>query len=185
MLSVYPMTRVKIKKAGFDNIYSFINQNKYHRITNEYSSSQPPFKDWHIMFANTSQIYLLYMVTVSSHWQAPSLVLWIIFLSHILKVESVLALLMSLFDMPDYKVVSYSFCIQQWSSQSSDPNGRNSKFHFRDRLPDIDVMLSDQLPEIDAVREKYSINFREYGIFIYHPVTTGKYKIWQGISKKL
>ena len=38
--------------------------------------------------------------------------------------------------------------------------------------PDIDVMLSDQLPSIDAVREKYEIPFREYGILIYHPVTT-------------
>ncbi len=38
--------------------------------------------------------------------------------------------------------------------------------------PDIDVMLSDQLPEIEIVREKYSIPFHEYGIFIYHPVTT-------------
>jgi UDP-N-acetylglucosamine 2-epimerase (hydrolysing) len=38
--------------------------------------------------------------------------------------------------------------------------------------PDIDIMLSNDLPPISKVKRKYGIPFREYGIFIYHPVTT-------------
>ncbi len=38
--------------------------------------------------------------------------------------------------------------------------------------PDIDVMLSEELPSLAQVREKYEIPFAQYGIFIYHPVTT-------------
>jgi UDP-N-acetylglucosamine 2-epimerase (hydrolysing) len=38
--------------------------------------------------------------------------------------------------------------------------------------PDIDIMLSENLPEIAEVRRRYEINFHEYAIFIYHPVTT-------------
>lgn len=38
--------------------------------------------------------------------------------------------------------------------------------------PDIDVMLSDSLPDIDTVRTYYEIPFREYAILMYHPVTT-------------
>lgn len=38
--------------------------------------------------------------------------------------------------------------------------------------PDIDVMLSDELPALDAVRERYDIQFPEFGIVIFHPVTT-------------
>lgn len=38
--------------------------------------------------------------------------------------------------------------------------------------PDIDVMLSDDLPSIDQVKERYEIDFQDYGILIYHPVTT-------------
>ena len=38
--------------------------------------------------------------------------------------------------------------------------------------PDIDVMLSKTLPPIDEVRRHYDINFSEYAIFCYHPVTT-------------
>lgn len=38
--------------------------------------------------------------------------------------------------------------------------------------PDIDVMLSDSLPSLEQVKQRYEINFDRYGIFIYHPVTT-------------
>jgi UDP-N-acetylglucosamine 2-epimerase (hydrolysing) len=38
--------------------------------------------------------------------------------------------------------------------------------------PDIDVMLSHDLPSLDAVRTKYEIPFDEYAIVLYHPVTT-------------
>ncbi|MBE5891254.1 MAG: UDP-N-acetylglucosamine 2-epimerase (hydrolyzing) [Lachnospiraceae bacterium] len=38
--------------------------------------------------------------------------------------------------------------------------------------PDIDIMMSDALPELSAVRERYDILFDHYGILMYHPVTT-------------
>ncbi len=38
--------------------------------------------------------------------------------------------------------------------------------------PDIDVMLGDTLPDLDEVRRKYEIPFRDYLILMYHPVTT-------------
>ena len=38
--------------------------------------------------------------------------------------------------------------------------------------PDIDIMLSDNLPTIDVVRSRYDIPFNNYAIVMYHPVTT-------------
>lgn len=38
--------------------------------------------------------------------------------------------------------------------------------------PDIDIMLSDDLPDINTVKEKHNISFEQYGIFVYHPVVT-------------
>jgi UDP-N-acetylglucosamine 2-epimerase (hydrolysing) len=38
--------------------------------------------------------------------------------------------------------------------------------------PDIDVMLSDSLPALSEVQAKYEIPFKDYMIFMYHPVTT-------------
>ena len=40
--------------------------------------------------------------------------------------------------------------------------------------PDIDIMLSDQLPTLEEAKEWYNISFSEYGIFCYHPVTTDR-----------
>ncbi|HWR02989.1 MAG TPA: UDP-N-acetylglucosamine 2-epimerase [Humidesulfovibrio sp.] len=38
--------------------------------------------------------------------------------------------------------------------------------------PDIDIMLSPDLPSLDAVRERYDIAFPQYAVALYHPVTT-------------
>lgn len=38
--------------------------------------------------------------------------------------------------------------------------------------PEIDVMLSGELPHLEEVRDHYEISFDEYAIFIYHSVTT-------------
>ena len=38
--------------------------------------------------------------------------------------------------------------------------------------PDIDVMLSKRLPSIEEVKSRYEIIFNNYGILIFHPVTT-------------
>jgi UDP-N-acetylglucosamine 2-epimerase (hydrolysing) len=38
--------------------------------------------------------------------------------------------------------------------------------------PDIDIMLNPNLPSLSAVREHYRIPFENYGILIFHPVTT-------------
>jgi len=38
--------------------------------------------------------------------------------------------------------------------------------------PEIDIMLSNDLPLLSEVKKKYKISFDEYSIFIYHPVTT-------------
>lgn len=50
--------------------------------------------------------------------------------------------------------------------------GENPGSIFVIGSPDIDIMLSDQLPSLDQVKKRYEIPFDRYGILIYHPVTT-------------
>jgi UDP-N-acetylglucosamine 2-epimerase (hydrolysing) len=50
--------------------------------------------------------------------------------------------------------------------------GENPNTIFVIGSPDIDVMLSKELPEISEVKRKYQIPFSEYSIVIFHPVTT-------------
>ena len=38
--------------------------------------------------------------------------------------------------------------------------------------PDIDIMFSDKLPDLNTAKEYYKIDFEEYAIVMFHPVTT-------------
>jgi UDP-N-acetylglucosamine 2-epimerase (hydrolysing) len=38
--------------------------------------------------------------------------------------------------------------------------------------PDMDIMKSPHLPSIESVRAHYEVDFAEYGILLFHPVTT-------------
>ena len=48
--------------------------------------------------------------------------------------------------------------------------------------PDIDIMLSDELPTLDVVKNKYDIQFDKYAIVIYHPVTTEINKLEKNVN---
>ncbi|URC15012.1 UDP-N-acetylglucosamine 2-epimerase [Flavobacterium sp. B183] len=38
--------------------------------------------------------------------------------------------------------------------------------------PDVDIMFSDQLPDLDIAKAYYRIDFEEYAVVMFHPVTT-------------
>jgi UDP-N-acetylglucosamine 2-epimerase (hydrolysing) len=38
--------------------------------------------------------------------------------------------------------------------------------------PDVDVMLSKNLPSFEAVKERYQIKYNDYAIVLFHPITT-------------
>jgi len=50
--------------------------------------------------------------------------------------------------------------------------GEADKSVFITGSPEVDIMLSDSLPNILEVKKRYDISFDSYNIFIYHPVTT-------------
>jgi UDP-hydrolysing UDP-N-acetyl-D-glucosamine 2-epimerase len=43
---------------------------------------------------------------------------------------------------------------------------------FKIGSPDIDIMFSDQLPDLAVAKEYYKIDFEKYAIVMFHPVTT-------------
>ena len=38
--------------------------------------------------------------------------------------------------------------------------------------PDVDIMFSDQLPNIESALHYYDIPFKDYSMLMFHPVTT-------------
>lgn len=51
--------------------------------------------------------------------------------------------------------------------------------------PDIDIMYSDTLPDMEMVRNRYDIYFEKYAILMYHPVTTEYNRISKNIQNIL
>lgn len=60
--------------------------------------------------------------------------------------------------------------------------GENERSIFEIGSPDIDIMFSSNLPTIDEARNKYSIDFSEYAIIMFHSVTTEFESIRQYIA---
>jgi UDP-hydrolysing UDP-N-acetyl-D-glucosamine 2-epimerase len=50
--------------------------------------------------------------------------------------------------------------------------GEISESIFTIGSPDIDIMFSDQLPELVIAKDYYKIDFEKYAIVMFHPVTT-------------
>jgi len=50
--------------------------------------------------------------------------------------------------------------------------GENGENIFTIGSPDLDVMNSDKLPQLEFVKNYYNISFKKYAILIFHPVTT-------------
>ncbi len=49
--------------------------------------------------------------------------------------------------------------------------------------PDIDIMFSKNLPNLEYVLNHYDISFKEYAIIIYHPVTTESHEISKNVKE--
>ena len=50
--------------------------------------------------------------------------------------------------------------------------GENRKSIFSIGSPDIDIILKKKLPTAQYVKKRYSINFKNYAILLWHPVTS-------------
>ena len=50
--------------------------------------------------------------------------------------------------------------------------GEKQKFIHNIGSPDIDAMLSPNLPSLQSVKDRYDIPFEKYSVVLFHPVTT-------------
>lgn len=48
--------------------------------------------------------------------------------------------------------------------------------------PDIDIMYSDNLPTMNQIKDRYNLEFENYSILMYHPVTTEIEKISHNVK---
>jgi len=50
--------------------------------------------------------------------------------------------------------------------------GEKPESIFNIGSPETDILLSNNLPDLNSVKKRYDIKFKNYGIMIFHPVTT-------------
>ena len=75
------------------------------------------------------------------------------------------------------KLSHFHFVSNEKAKQRLIQMGENKNNIYVTGSPDIDIMLSANLPSLKSVREYYDIKYEHYAIFIYHPVTTELAKI--------
>jgi UDP-N-acetylglucosamine 2-epimerase (hydrolysing) len=171
MLSRYGSTIHEIKKAGFDRLFSFINQDQ----------SIGPQMD--LVLANTIQGLSLYLREFPTD----------LIVIHGDRVEALAGAIVGALNNVLVAHIEGGELSGTVDELLRHAVTKLSHLHFvandeaRRRLiqmgetpdavhvigsPDIDVMLSDERPDLSAVLTKYDIAFRDYAILMYHPVTT-------------
>jgi UDP-N-acetylglucosamine 2-epimerase (hydrolysing) len=81
------------------------------------------------------------------------------------------------------KLSHLHFVANQSASQIVQQLGEDSSTIFIIGSPEIDIMLSPDLPSIDSVKQHYEVPFAEYAILLFHSVTTEKERLANDISE--
>ena len=70
------------------------------------------------------------------------------------------------------KIANIHFVANEKAKKRLIQLGEEKKNIFITGSPDIDILLNSSLPNIEKVKKKYSIKYKNYAIAIFHPVTT-------------
>jgi UDP-N-acetylglucosamine 2-epimerase (hydrolysing) len=171
MLARYGSTVNEIRKSGFKNIYTYINQDGANNFGMDvllantilgltyYTREVPP----DLIVVHGDRIEALAGVIVGA--------LNNILVAHIEGGE-VSGTIDGLIRHAITKLAHIHFVSNEEARRRLIQMGETPEAIFVIGSPDIDIMLSDNLPSLSKVKNRYGISFLDYAIFIYHPVTT-------------
>lgn len=180
MMPKYGSTWREIEKDGFRNVYHFINHDK--------------FSNMEMALSNTIQGISNYI-----HEVKPNLII-----VHGDRLEALAGAIVGAFN--NIKVVhieggevsgtideSIRHAITKFahihlvsneeSKKRIEQLGEDENSIYIIGSPDIDIMLSQDLPTIEATKKHYQIHFDKYAILIYHPVTTEQHLLHDNIKE--
>lgn len=169
MLSRYGSTYIEVEKNGRGSIYTFINQNYQDDMDQVLAKTMTGFSDYirelqpDMIFIHGDRVEALAGAIVGS-------------LNNILVAHIEGGELSGTIDESIRHAVTKLSHLH--FAANDDARGRlicmgesPESIHVIGS-PDLDVMASDTLPSIDFVLQHYCIPFKEYGIVMFHPVTT-------------
>lgn len=169
MLSKYGYTCQEIDRTGFSNIYKYINQNAEDGMDQVLAKTITGLSDYireiepELLIVHGDRVEALAGATVGA--------LNNILTAHIEGGE-VSGTIDELIRHAVTKLSHVHFVANSAAEKRLIQLGEDKKSIYVIGSPDIDIMNSEALPNIEEVRRHYEINFPKYAIFAFHPVTT-------------
>ncbi len=169
MLSKYGYTCLEVEAAGFRNIYKYINQNAGDSMDHVLAKTILGFSDYvkeivpDLLIVHGDRVEALAGASVGA--------LNNILVGHIEGGE-VSGTVDELIRHAVSKLSHIHFVANDMAKVRLTQLGEREETIHVIGSPDIDVMNSDTLPTIDEVRRRYSFDFGDYSILMFHPVTS-------------
>ena len=169
MIAKYGMTAIEVEKCGFKSIYKYINQNKQDSMDVVLAKTVQGLSDY--VKELKPDMLVVHGDRVEAMAGAIVGALNNILVAHIEGGE-VSGTIDELIRHAVSKMSHLHFVSNEKAKQRLIQLGENEGSIYVIGSPDIDIMTSPNLPSLDEVKERYEIDFDEYVVFMYHPVTT-------------
>ena len=169
MLAKYGYTCEEVEKADFKNIHKFINQNVSDGMDHVLAKSILGLSDY--VRAINPDLIIVHGDRVEALAGATVGALNNVLTGHIEGGE-VSGTVDELIRHAVTKLSHAHFVANEEAQKRLLQLGEKLESTYVIGSPDIDVMNSDHLPSITKVKDRYEIDFENYGVVIFHPVTT-------------
>lgn len=179
LLSKYGMTASEVEKSGFQSVYKYINQNNSDSMDMILAKTIQGLSDYvkelkpDMIVVHGDRVEALAGAIVGA--------LNNILVAHIEGGE-VSGTIDELIRHSVSKMSHLHFVCNLNAEQRLIQLGESKDSIFIIGSPDLDIMTSPSLPSFSEAKDRYNINFNEYGVFLYHPVTTDLENLPKNIS---
>jgi len=179
LLAKYGATYIEVEREGFKNIYKYINQNKHDTMDMVLSKTISGLSDYvkeespDMIVVHGDRVEALAGAIVGS--------LNNILVSHIEGGE-ISGTIDELIRHSVSKLAHLHFVCNEGARNRLIQLGESSKAVHVIGSPDIDIMSSKSLPKISNVKARYEIDFDDYCILLFHPVTTEVDSLYETIT---
>lgn len=181
MSAKYGKTVDEIFKCGYDNIYQFINHHTYDSMDNILAKTIEGFSNY--VKEVQPELIIIHGDRVEALAGAIVGALNNILVAHIEGGE-VSGTIDELVRHAVSKLSHIHFVANDLAKKRLIQMGEDENSVHIIGSPDIDVMLSKKLPDLSNVKLHYDIDFDEYSVVMFHPVTT-EYDMIQYQAKNL
>lgn len=169
MLKRYGYTCLEVDRLGFGEIYKFINQNPGDSMDIVMAKTMQGLSDY--LKEHTIDMLVVHGDRVEALAGATTAALNNILVAHIEGGE-VSGTIDELIRHAVSKLSHIHFVSNEEAGKRLIQLGENPEYVKVIGSPDMDAMLSPNLPTLSEVKEYYKFGFDKYSVVMYHPVTT-------------